>query len=523
MIFKKIFLPILCVSWTLANIGHTEPPKGANELYQKHCAQCHHPDRLGGMGTALLPENLERLPKKEATEVIAKGRPATQMAGFDQLLSSEEIQSLVSLIYTPLTTPPTWDTSEIQASHLMHHPLDNLPKTPVHQADIMSLFMVVELGDHHITVLDGDKLEPVIRFPTRFALHGGIKYSPDGRFAYMASRDGWISQFDLYSLQMVAEIRVGINSRNVAISGDGQFVMVANTLPRSLVVLSAKDLTLVKVMPVINDKGQTSRPSAVYTAAPRNSFVVALKDLSELWEIPYNDKAQPFQTPLVKDFKPSSDEKRPVTTEPFSIRRILLTSILDDFFFDQAYDHLIGASRIGLSGQVVNLNEGHKTAEIDIAGMPHLGSGITWKYQDTVVMASPNLKEGEVTVIDLKTWKTIKTIKTMGPGFFMRSHENSPYAWVDVFFGPNKDAVHIIDKSTLEIIKTLRPAPGKTSGHVEFTKDGKFALLSIWEMDGAIVVYDGNTLEEVKRIPMKKPSGKYNVSNKINRSSGTSH
>jgi len=37
------------------------------------------------------------------------------------------------------------------------------------------------------------------------------------------------------------------------------------------------------------------------------------------------------------------------------------------------------------------------------------------------------------------------------------------------------------------------------------------------------VVYDAATLEEVKRIPMVKPSGKYNVYNKITLSSGTSH
>ena len=42
-------------------------------------------------------------------------------------------------------------------------------------------------------------------------------------------------------------------------------------------------------------------------------------------------------------------------------------------------------------------------------------------------------------------------------------------------------------------------------------------------MDGAIVVYDAATLEELKRLPMKKPSGKYNVHNKITRSDGTSH
>ncbi|TNF36059.1 MAG: cytochrome C oxidase Cbb3, partial [Gammaproteobacteria bacterium] len=112
---------------------------------------------------------------------------------------------------------------------------------------------------------------------------------------------------------------------------------------------------------------------------------------------------------------------------------------------------------------------------------------------------------------------------TLGPGFFMRSHENSHYAWVDVFFGKEKEAMHIIDKRTLEIVKTLRPAPGKTAAHVEFDKDGKHVLLSIWDMDGAVIVYNAKTLEEIKRLPMKKPSGKYNVYNKITRSAGTSH
>jgi hypothetical protein len=42
-------------------------------------------------------------------------------------------------------------------------------------------------------------------------------------------------------------------------------------------------------------------------------------------------------------------------------------------------------------------------------------------------------------------------------------------------------------------------------------------------MDGALIVYDAQTLQEVKRIPMKKPVGKYNVHNKITKSEGTSH
>lgn len=117
----------------------------------------------------------------------------------------------------------------------------------------------------------------------------------------------------------------------------------------------------------------------------------------------------------------------------------------------------------------------------------------------------------------------MRRIETLGPGFFMRSHENTPYAWVDVFFGPHRDALHVIDKRTFEIVKTIRPSPGKTAAHIEFTRDGRFALVSVWERDGALVVYDAATLQEVKRIPMNKPSGKYNVHNKIRYSAGTSH
>jgi hypothetical protein len=76
---------------------------------------------------------------------------------------------------------------------------------------------------------------------------------------------------------------------------------------------------------------------------------------------------------------------------------------------------------------------------------------------------------------------------------------------------------------SLEVVATLRPAPGKTAAHIEFTRDGRFALASIWDNDGAIVVYDAATFKEIKRIPMVKPSGKYNVFNKTTRSAGTSH
>jgi DNA-binding beta-propeller fold protein YncE len=379
----------------------------------------------------------------------------------------------------------------------------------VFEADLMNLFLVVEIGDHHVTVLNGDTFEPIHRFKTRFALHGGPKYSPDGRYVYFASRDGWITKYDIYNLKVVAEVRAGINTRNLAISSDGKSVMVANYLPNNLVMFDAENLDMLKIYPVMNSEGKTSRVSAVYNAPPRNTFIAALKDLKEVWEIPY-----------------------PTDGKPAEVRKIIVNDYLDDFFFDRDYKLLIGASRDASGGQVVDLDLGKVVNSIPLPGMPHLGSGITWDYmienekgllELRQVLASPNLKEGKVSVIDMQTWKVIKQIKTEGPGFFMRSHENSRYAWVDVFFGPNKDAIHVIDKSTLEIVKTLRPSPGKTAAHVEFNKDGSKVILSIWDMDGEIIIYDANTLEEEKRLPMVKPSGKYNVWNKTQYERGTSH
>ena len=473
------------------------------------------------MGPALLPENLGRLKRAEAVATIKRGREATQMPGFGEKLGDAEIDALVALIYQPPAEPPLWGLSEIGASHIARVKVgEKLADKPVFAADPLNLFVVVELGDHHVTLLDGDRFQIVKRFPTRFALHGGPKYSSDGRYVYFASRDGWISKYDIWNLRYIAEIRAGINTRNLAVSNDDRYVMVANYLPHTLVVLDAKDLKPLKVIDVRDDHGKSSRVSAVYDAAPRKSFIAALKDIPEVWEIPYDPNAAPVYEGLVHDYRLGEGVRAP---GPFPVRRIRLDDYLDDFFFDASYRHIIGASRDGGKGQVVNLDVRRRIATLDLPGLPHLGSGITWEYQGRTVLATPNLKEGAVSVIDLKTWKTISRIDTLGPGFFLRSHENTPYAWADNMMGKRRDTIEIIDKRTLKVVRRLRPAPGKTAAHVEFTRDGKYALVSIWDWDGAVVVYDAATFEEIKRLPMKKPSGKYNVYNKITRSAGTSH
>lgn len=521
----KILIPTGFAACFLFGMAQLAEAADAAANFKQHCAACHGLDRLGGIGPALLPENLARLRKPEAEKVIREGRLATQMLGFGQQLNNEEIRALVEYAYTPITPMPVWGAAEIKASRIVSYAPGSLPDKPQFKADPLNLFVVVESGDHHVSILDGDKLEPIHRFQSRFALHGGPKFTPDGRYVFFASRDGWITKFDLWNLKVVAEVRAGINTRNAAVSGDGKWVAVANYLPHSLVILDA-ELNVAKILPVADKGGKvSSRVSAVYDASPRQSFVAALKDVKEVWEVSYNPKADAIPAGMIHDYKYQEGAFIPGFLNP---QRTQLDDYLDDFFFTQGYDELMGASRndskSAVSGQVVNLDARKKIADLELPGMPHLGSGISWQWQGKTVMATPNLNEGLISIIDMKTWQTIKQIKTRGPGFFMRSHENSRYAWTDSMMSKEfKDTMQIIDKEKLEIVAELKPEPGKTFAHVEFTKDGKYVLASLWEMDGALIIYDAETLKEVKRLPMKKPVGKYNVWNKITKSEGTSH
>jgi len=515
MIRRIVFFSLLALGPTAA------APDGA-ALFSSHCAVCHGEARLGGTGPALIPETLGRLKGGKLEAVIADGRPLTQMAGFGTQLDAADIAALAAFVTSPVAAVPDWGAAEISATRSLRD--DYTPaQAPVFDADPMNITLVVETGDHHISVLDGDTFAVLDRFATPFAVHGGPKFSPDGRFVFIMSRDGWVQKYDIWSLHEVGRVRAGLNSRNIAMSADGKWLAVANYLPNTLTLLSTDDLSVAKVISVVGRDGTPSRVSAVYQAPHRESFVLALKDTPEIWEVATAEDGGPFADGFVHSNEAGATEGLGIEQGLFARRRIAIDQPLDDFFFSPDYRNLIGTNREGDKGVVINLDVGREIASLPLPGMPHLGSGITWMRNGHRVMAAPHLNDGVISIIDMEDWTLIKTIKTDGPGFFLRSHEATPYVWADVFTGDTKGTIHIIDKQSLEIVRSLRPEPGKTVAHTEFTRDGRYALESIWEDDGAVIVFDAKTFEEARRLPMRKPSGKYNVWNKITFSDGTSH
>ena len=91
-------------------------------------------------------------------------------------------------------------------------------------------------------------------------------------------------------------------------------------------------------------------------------------------------------------------------------------------------------------------------------------------------------------MLDTRDWSVVKVIDTPGPGFFMRSHENTPYAWTDGMLGKAKDTLVIIDKRSLEIVRTLTPAIRKIGATV--------ALRYSWQEEGVSVNKSQSQLED---------------------------
>lgn len=306
--------------------------------------------------------------------------------------------------------------SDLRASRSVNPALASLPATPAavyRGVDMLNLFIVVEAADQHVTVLDGDKLEPIHRFASRNLIDAKPTFTPDGRYMFLASRDGWITKFDLWNLAVVAEVRVGITARTFAMSGDGKFVAVANDLPQTLVLMDA-DLNPLKVLAVKDKNGKVhSRVAVLRDAPPRRSFVAALKDVGEVWEISYDRAAEDIAVGMVHDFQYKEGAFIPGFLNP---RRSYLSEPLDDFSFTSGYSELMGSSREAGKGQLVNLDVRKRIGDFVVPIATDPGKALARvAFTRDGRYALNSLQErkadgGALVVLDVATGKEVKRI-----------------------------------------------------------------------------------------------------------------
>jgi len=500
----------------------------AKTLYFQRCAGCHGVLRKGATGKSLEPKETLKKGQARLEKIIAYGTEGG-MNNFDDIFSKDEIKLLATYIQMEAPIPPEMSLAKMKKSTKQFVALKDYPKKPMHGRNWKNFFIVIERDAGKAAIIDGDTKEIVAHLDTGYAVHvikGLEKHSVDkpkdavGRFWYTIGRDGKVNKIDLWQTpekMLVAETRMAYDARDIAVSGDGKYVIAGGYWPPHFVIMDAKTLDPLKVVSTrgINVDGEyvnESRVAAIYTTPNASTFMVAAKELGQMWQVDYSDIAN------------------------LRIDQIDTAKFLHDGFFDPTGRYFQIAANASNKMVVVDTKERKLEKMIDVDKLPHPGPGANWIDEKCgPVGGTTHLGVGLVSVWGNdpighpdNAWKLCYEVETDGPGAFIRTHEKSQYVWADQLKHPDQEiqqSVQVFDKKTHEIVKTIRVTEekGKAALHIEFNQDGSEVWVSVWNRTdnknptGEIVVYDAKTLKEKARIKgLTTPTGKFNVYNRMN-------
>lgn len=362
--------------------------------------------------------------------------------------------------------------------------------------------LVLEDGGKFLTVLDDERLEPVYRFPAPAGPAVAVRLSPDGRHGFLASRDGWIAKIDLRGRAVVAKARSGLDLTGVALSADGRYLAAGHARPCTLALLSAADLAPLKVIPGTDAKaGAVSRIGSVEDAGARGSFLVALADLPEVWEVYYRDDAPKIYRGFVHSHEAGMTEGF-AEDGRLGARHIAVERPLQNLTLLADHRNALGTSSEGDGVVVVNLTVGRPVAAVALPGEPDLAGTVPGRWQGRPVLTVLHRTAARLTLVDAETWRILSTVALRSPATFVRGHDGNPYAWA----GMAEGGLDILDPRTWEVVRTVRWAGGQPPADALFTRGGERILISVTEPDGAVIAEDGRSFAEIKRIPLVRPS-----------------
>lgn len=468
--------------------------KEVSSAFRDSCSGCHGPNREGATGPALIPARLTES-DDFYFDIIANGRPGTVMPAWRTAgLSDEEIWALVGYIRSePSAEAVQWEMEQITASHETLVDEATLPSEPNHDGNLDNLMLVTEREARSIAVFDGDTHKLLGHITASYRAHGYAFDPTSQRWAYNVGRDGWLFKIDLNTLQTVTKVRVGLDSRGLAISDDGKYVIVGNYIPNSAVILDAKTLLPLKVITTegTNPQGEfvSSRVCITSDVSPDEVgpyFILALKEAGQMWRIDY-------------------------TQPDFTIDKLEgVGNILHDGFLSPDNRFFYIASQKDNWIAVIDVANWQIVGKIPTGQTPHPGAGATWEAGGRTYGATVHAGEGKISIWDLADNQMVGEIETSGPGLFIRAHHDSPYVWADTVFGDPPNRIYVFDKNTFEVVKVIDD--GVQTLHPEFTADGDFVYVADWQ-GNMVRVYDAHTLEMVAELEgVTTPTGIFNTS-----------
>ena len=166
-------------------------------------------------------------------------------------------------------------------------------------------FLVIERDAGKVAIVDGDTKEIITHVDTGYAVHvlkttehsKVLKAENAGRFWYTMGRDGKLTKIDLWQSpdkMRVAEVQVAYDARDVAVSGDGKYIIGGGYWPPHFVIVDAATMEPLKVVSTrgTNVDGEyvnESRVAAIYDTPNAPTWLVAAKELGQMWQVDYSD------------------------------------------------------------------------------------------------------------------------------------------------------------------------------------------------------------------------------------------
>lgn len=536
VLFGSVGMPALAQEPTLS----PEAFDASKQLYFEQCAGCHGVLRKGATGKNLEPHwkkaaadgtmieaGTLTLGQERLEKIITWGTEGG-MNDFSDIMTEDQIRDMATYIQMDPPKPPEMSLAQMQATRKVYVEEADYPTEPLHGRNWENFFVVIERDAGKVAIIDGDTKEVLVHIPTGYAVHV-IKASehhnitePEtpGRFWYTMGRDGKMTKIDLWQTpdkMLVSEVKVAYDARDVAVSGDGKYIIGGAYWPPHFVISDAVTMEPLKVVSTrgVNTLGEyveEARVAAIYTTPNEPTWLVAVKELGQMWQVDYSD------------------------IDNLRIDKIDTARFLHDGFFDPTGRYFQIAANASNQMVIVDSKERKLEAIIDVAALPHPGPGANWIDPNCgPVAGTTHLGVGTVTVWGNDpenrpddAWKVCYEVETDGAGLFIRTHPNSKYVWADQTKHPEpevKQSVQVISKETGEIVKTIRvtETDGTAAVHFEFNADGTEVWVSKWnlsdslEPNGEIVIYDAETLEEIGRVKgLYAPTGKFNVHNRSN-------
>ncbi|MDP3466101.1 MAG: cytochrome D1 domain-containing protein, partial [Sulfuricurvum sp.] len=291
---------------TLAGVAFAALPLMAGEskmdvskMFEKECQGCHGPNHEGGVGSSLDPKVISKKNDYMLVDVILNGKAGTAMPSFKDKMNKDDADKMVDyLLKYESRQIKNLTIKDVEATHEVLQDREALYKKYPKPTDVKSVQDIVvftERDASKVGFIDGTTNKVLSKHDSGFATHVTVVNKRIPRYVYNISRDGWVNMFDLNApgQPIIAKIRVGSDSRGLACTPDGKYVMAGNYVPGGAILLDAMTLKPLKVYPtssVIDMDGNigSSRVASI-ADTPYGPFIAfALKDAGHVYIIDYS-------------------------------------------------------------------------------------------------------------------------------------------------------------------------------------------------------------------------------------------